>query len=69
MRPSVWNICWSASLSLFGVVNNFSPVKIEFAPAMKHNAFTKVTQGPHTRSMSSINSNIDAVQITKLSCG
>ena len=41
IRPRVSNIWWSASLSLFGVVSNFSPVKMELAPAMKHSAFTK----------------------------
>ncbi|KAF3514285.1 hypothetical protein F2Q69_00002193 [Brassica cretica] len=38
MSPSVLNMSWSASKSLFGVVNSFSPVKIEFAPARKHKA-------------------------------
>src|SRR6185312_2965184 len=37
-NPSNLNIALSSSKSGLGVVNNFSPEKIEFAPAIKHNA-------------------------------
>ncbi|RWV85462.1 hypothetical protein BHE74_00002257 [Ensete ventricosum] len=37
-KPRILNIIWSASKSLFGVVNNFSPVNMELAPAKKHSA-------------------------------
>lgn len=38
VRPRILNINWSVSKSLFGVVNSFSPVKMELAPAMKQSA-------------------------------
>lgn len=41
--PSSRNMAKSSDSALLGVVRSFSPVKIEFAPAMKHRAWRSVS--------------------------
>ena len=42
LRPSIENIAMSSPKDGLGVVSNFSPAKMEFAPAIKQNACSEI---------------------------